>query len=90
MSAKVYALEDRKFVGKRCWVEMVACIPEGLGGGRVHRLAEVEVEFIPLRKNPSFRVDFVEGGSMFIPQEKYGESYVFWDGEPDELYFKDE
>ena len=82
MSAKVYALEDREFVGNRCWVEIV------MGAGKGHYLGEAEVEFVPLRKNPSFSIGF-SGGGMLIPQEKYGECYVFWDGKPEEPYFKD-
>ena len=96
MGAKVYALDERKFVGKRCWFEMVGYMPEvskdgDIGvGEKIHRLMEANIEFWPLKKNPSFKIEFADGAlTCYATMEKYGECYVFWDGKPEEPYFKE-
>lgn len=93
--AKVYSLESRGFVGKRCWLEVVGYDliigqdGEYEIGPKMHKLIECDVEFMPFLRNPAFRVTDATNRSSYIAMSAYGQHYVFWDEKPTEPYFKD-
>ena len=92
--AKVFPKDSdgvHEWLGEGRWCEIVGYT---MKGEKIHWLYKCDTEFIPFRgAGPTVRTkiphDLTASTMSYIPLEKYGELFVFWDEKPTEPYFKD-